>query len=302
MKRYVAASALLVGSLLLSGCLGPVAIRQGFQDYSQTLHYNAQQQMLLNLVRLKYREMPFFLKVGALSVNYEMEVGGVLGIADLRDGNTPVGLDVEPRVLEKPTVTYTPVEGDSFVKQILAEIDPNVFFLLLRSGWHAKALCQLLVEDVTTTSGRALSDAELAALFDGLDTAQQNKTLQIVPDGGAGKQPVLHAHGAQWALSQFHFRSFLDVMYALAKNVEVPESQQQWVEPVRRPNGLIQVSSSRFEPSDAYVSVKHHGHYFSISQRDVASKNTFALLQILYQIQAGDIKAVQPVLTLPIGN
>jgi len=60
----------LVSMLLLAGCSVPSrSIRSTFADYNQTIQFNESQEMLLNLVRLKYRETPLFLKVGALSTS-----------------------------------------------------------------------------------------------------------------------------------------------------------------------------------------------------------------------------------------
>lgn len=300
MKPSLWLSSGLLCCTFLTGCIGSTVIRHNYQDYSQTLHYNAQQQMLQNLVRLKYRETPFFLKVGALSVNYELQVRGLLGVEDLHDANSPIGIEAEPTVLEKPTVTYTPVEGNAFVKQMLAEIDPNVFALLVRANWPIKTLCLMLVENVSDADGKRLNAADFNTLLTALDAAQKTHDLQLQREKD---QPItLVTPTVSVPLSRFRFRSFLDVMYELSKNITVPAGQQTWVRPTRDSNGLMQVQSSWLAPHNEYVSVKHNGYYFSIAQNDVVSKDAFALLQVLYQMQAGDIQSVQPVLTLPVGN
>ena len=50
------------------------------------------------------------------------------------------------------------------------------------------------------------------------------------------------------------------------------------------------------------VSVKYNDTWFSIAKNDIPSKDTFSLIKLLYQMQAGDIPTVQPLLTLPIAN
>ena len=50
------------------------------------------------------------------------------------------------------------------------------------------------------------------------------------------------------------------------------------------------------------VSVRYNGYYFSIARNDIRSKDTFALLKLLFAIQAGDVKTVQPILTLPVAG
>jgi hypothetical protein len=285
---------------LLSGCMGSTVIRQNFTDYSHTLHYNAQQQMLQNLVHLKYRETPFFLKVGALSVNYELEVGGTFGIDNLRDANTSVGLEMGPTFLEKPTVTYTPVEGDVFVKQMLKEIDASVFALLVRAGWPVELLCYLTVDSISGHAVNAPDNNPYKDIVKTLAVAQASQSLQIT--AGNGGVLMLDAGLLSIPMNTMHFRSFLDVMYELSKNVEVPDKHQSWVRANANPNGLIHIRPSIFKPADTYVAVVNKGYYFSIRQDDVASKDVFSLLQILYQMQAGDVKGMQPVFTLPVGG
>ena len=71
MRRAV----LLLALLPLCGCaIGSKAIRGNYNSYNQTIAINQNQQMLLNLVRLKYRETPVFLKVGALSTSYDFSL------------------------------------------------------------------------------------------------------------------------------------------------------------------------------------------------------------------------------------
>ena len=79
MKRI----ALLLCPVLLCGCtVGSKAIRSSYTSYNQTIAYNQNQQMLLNLVRLKYRETPLFLKVGALSTSYDFTASADLGTGE----------------------------------------------------------------------------------------------------------------------------------------------------------------------------------------------------------------------------
>ncbi len=54
-------------------------------------------------------------------------------------------------------------------------------------------------------------------------------------------------------------------------------------------------------PTGALVTVRYGGYYFSIMQNDLTSKNTFSLMKLLFQIQAGDIGSDAPILTIPVG-
>jgi hypothetical protein len=66
--------------------------------------------------------------------------------------------------------------------------------------------------------------------------------------------------------------------------------------------GVIRIASREDAPGDAYVRVRAHEHWFYIDARDVASKQTFALLETAYALQAGDVPPVTTILTLPIAR
>ena len=78
----------------LGGCaVTNKAVRTNYASYNETVHYNQSQQMLLNLVRLKYRELPMFLKIGALSASYSFQVDGSASLG----GTSPEMSDQEDR-------------------------------------------------------------------------------------------------------------------------------------------------------------------------------------------------------------
>ena len=48
--------------------------------------------------------------------------------------------------------------------------------------------------------------------------------------------------------------------------------------------------------------VRAHERWFYIDARDIASKQTFALLETAYALQAGDVPPVTTILTPPIAR
>jgi len=304
----------LVPLLALAGCsMASRSIRSTFADYNQTVHFNEGQEMLLNLVRIKYRETPLFLKVGALSSSYSFEAtaGANFGKAT---GGKAYGLDIGSSISSRPTITYTPIEGNTFVKQILAEIDRETFVLLVRSGWRISTLCHVLVERI----GDSLNDDDapsyerfksvVATLQEAQDANHIEFTLEndvlgmtVLTNkaalGSDEQKGEMQRHVVDFKMVQF--RSLLDVLYYLSKNTEIPEAHRTWVKP-SDPNGWMRIKVSEDEPEDALVWVRHEGYYYSIAHDDLKSKDTFALVQLLFQMQSGDIKSVQPILTLPL--
>ncbi len=121
---------------LLSGCtLGPRQIDKGKLEYNEAVQGAFQQEMLLNLVRLKYRETPEFLKVGGIAAQYTFE-GSAGSSLTLPEGGTKIlGLNGGVKRSERPTISYVPARGESFQKGLLAPIHIETLQLLCRTGW-----------------------------------------------------------------------------------------------------------------------------------------------------------------------
>ena len=134
----------------LSGCqstFGPSALHNTHPAYNQAIVNTLNEQMLLNLVRLKYRDKAFFLKVG--SVTASMSFGGNLGI----DGTAKFGATgslVEPSMgisyADKPTISYTPLQGEDFLKSVLSSIPLQAILVMTQSGWSVERIFGLCIE------------------------------------------------------------------------------------------------------------------------------------------------------------
>jgi hypothetical protein len=298
----------VISSLALAGCISSVgsqSIQRDYTPYNQTIAYNQSQQMLLNLVRMRYRESPLFLKVGAVSVSYGFELtGGARAGSVLAEKD--YGVEAGGSYSESPTVTYTPISGDKFVKQMLTEVDQSTLILLYRSGWPLETLCNVLVEQIgeSVNSEGEPSYAAFQATVNRLATAQRERRLIGVKDKDKVFLQIRDAKGEpeeMIPLESMQLRSFVDIMFFLAKNTRVPPEQQDQVRSSTG-NGWLDVNYTRDPPEDALVSVQYNGYFYAIARNDLRSKDTFSLLKLLFEMQAGDIKSVEPVLTLPLAR
>ena len=61
---------------------------------------------------------------------------------------------------------------------------------------------------------------------------------------------------------------------------------------------LLQVHSSLEEPDMAYVAIRGRGHWFYIDDRDLMSKRTFGVLQILLSLTDSGNAAKGPVVSI----
>lgn len=152
--------ALLLG-FGISGCtsFGPSAIGHSRTDYNVVLQKTSDEQMLLNLVRLRYRDRPLFLETSALTTQFKFSpsIGGSLsgGSGLSTSGSIKGEFDFE----EKPTVTYTPLQGKAYVKRVMSPISWQTLELLDNVGWRSDRVMRMCIQklnnlgNATTASG-----------------------------------------------------------------------------------------------------------------------------------------------------
>lgn len=132
---------------VLSGCMnfGPRAVQAGRADYNTVLRDGADEQLLVNLVRLRYRDRPYFLEVSAVTTQFsfspQVSASGAIGAQDAELG-AGVGYS------EVPTISYTPLQGDDFARRLLSPVSLEALVSLCHSGWSAERLLRLCVQRI----------------------------------------------------------------------------------------------------------------------------------------------------------
>ena len=155
-RHAKAAGALaLASALLLGACatrLGPRTIPAARFDYNERIARSQNDQLLLNLVRLRYRDTPVFLDVGAVIAQYTLDARvGVLPKVNVDGGSgTEFGVDLGGRYGEQPTITYQPITGAEFTQRLLTPISPQTLVLLSQSGWSIERLLMCCVDSINS--------------------------------------------------------------------------------------------------------------------------------------------------------
>lgn len=149
--RSVALLIATAGILVLAGCASPQfganALRQEYKPYNESLALSANEQILLNMVRLKYRDTPFFLEIASITSQprYQANVG--VGV-DLPDG--PGANVFKPNAglqySEGPVISYQPLSGENFIKRMLSPVPLEAILVLSQSGWSIERLLRVCVE------------------------------------------------------------------------------------------------------------------------------------------------------------
>jgi hypothetical protein len=179
LHRAPVALALSLGAAAaLGGCahIGPRTIPVDRFEYSTAVADSWKQQTLLNIVKLRYMDLPVFVDVSSIVSGYSLQtgvsVGGTLSSSKAVQGNfaTAGGQAV---YTDRPTITYTPLTGEKFLKSILAPIDPKNVFFLLQSGYEADFILALTVESLNGVRNRSVSGSGMREAEPGFTRALQ---------------------------------------------------------------------------------------------------------------------------------
>lgn len=129
------------------GCtLGPRQIHKGRLEYNQAVQESFREEMLLNLVRLRYRETPEFLAVGGIAAQYTFDGRANSSLSLPSGGRKSGALSGSLSRTERPTISYVPSRGEAFQKGLLAPIDLQSLELLARTGWSWERILRTTVQ------------------------------------------------------------------------------------------------------------------------------------------------------------
>jgi hypothetical protein len=171
-----------IACLLLSSCssLGPQRLPADRLDYADAVSSSWQRQMLLNIVKLRYGEMPMFLDVASVINQYAIE--GTAGVDLFPGGDRYVAGGA---FSDRPTVTYTPLTGEAFTKSLLTPLSPVAVFSLIQSGWPVERTLQICVRSINGINNqsaglvKSVADPEFIELLETLTRLQQGGGLAL---------------------------------------------------------------------------------------------------------------------------
>ncbi len=156
--RFVSAVLVAMVLWIVSGCgsIGPSSVNRDRFDYITAISDSWKQQTLLNIVRLRYADVPVFMEVGQVISSYELEstisAGGGLGDKSWRNAGGALGdflsFGAGGRYLDRPTVTYSPLTGPDFIKTMMTPFPPGAIIFLIEAGWPVDILLQVSAQAI----------------------------------------------------------------------------------------------------------------------------------------------------------
>lgn len=158
MKRPTfAAPGLAIALALVMGACQSMGSRRVAGDrfnYNEAIARSANEQLLLNMVRLRYGESLAFVDVTQVITQYRREFGADIGGDVDIPGDGSVGAGANARWSDQPTITYAPRTGAEFTNSLLTPIRPVTVFAMVQADWPSEQLLRRVVRSINGVAAR----------------------------------------------------------------------------------------------------------------------------------------------------
>ena len=138
-------------AVALTGCMGmgPGTLKQDRSNYNIAVQRTNDEQLLLNLVRLKYRDTPFFLEVSSVATQFTFSSSANAN-ATFPEGPAfnVFGLGAGVARTERPTISYSPLQGEKFIQRFLSPVSLQTVSLLFHSGWNIDRIFRVCFQHI----------------------------------------------------------------------------------------------------------------------------------------------------------
>ncbi len=137
----------ILASTMLSGCVGPRALRQSYVAYAESFATASNQQLLLNLARLRNEHPPHFLQMGGVTAQFDFR-GGLTGGYVNSDNIITRTLGLSLGGSESPVFSFTPLSGSAYSEMLLTPFDSKVLYSYANQNLPVSITVRLLVDQI----------------------------------------------------------------------------------------------------------------------------------------------------------
>ena len=186
--RHRAAIAVLAVAWLAAGCvsLGPDKLQTSHLSYNKAVQRAIMEEDLLNVVRLRYLDMPVSLSVSSIAAQttFQVGTGGQFGI---ERGDTAANILPDISYSDRPTITFTPAQGQQFLESLAQPIPLEILVRLAATHSGIDVMLRVAVASVNGITNRFdIASPE----FDRLAVDLRNLEVQNATRAGFLDRPV----------------------------------------------------------------------------------------------------------------
>ncbi|MFZ5440105.1 MAG: hypothetical protein ACOZQL_08860 [Myxococcota bacterium] len=194
----------VVAFLVLTGCagIGPGAIHRTRLSYNETVKTTSEQEMLLNIVRLRYGDTPSALAISNIAAQYELSAGvgaNPFFAAGADRSFTSVLPQANLGGADRPTISLTPLDDTEFARRLFTPLTLEGVVYLARTTWPIGTVFRLYLENLNwvpnaqTASGPTPALAPPGSAFN--EGARALNVLQQRGDIVFGSEPRVELLG-----------------------------------------------------------------------------------------------------------
>jgi hypothetical protein len=190
MARSFAAAGL---ACLLAACgsIGPGTVPHDRIDYASAIGNSWKEQTLLNIVKLRYADMPIFLEVAQVIAGYQLQstigtsfTAGNFNAAVVGPFTAMGNATAAGTYTDRPTVIYQPLTGVDFLRRLMTPIPPSSVLFVLQAGYSAERVMPIILASVNglTNGSNRLSraaDPRFTRLVELVSEGQLADSIQI---------------------------------------------------------------------------------------------------------------------------
>jgi hypothetical protein len=140
--------ALALAVLAASGCLGPNAVRWTRLRYNEAYRGSNDEQLLVNIVRLRYADSPVFIDLPNITSQFELAASGnyLGGKGYEYPGHTDLGFG-QMSARDTPTLSYHPREGKEIAKALLTPLSAEMLNVI-NAGANLEQFLLMAINDI----------------------------------------------------------------------------------------------------------------------------------------------------------
>jgi len=149
--------------LVFVGCssIGPGSVARDRFDYSSAIGESWKRQTLLNIVKLRYLDPPIFVDVSQIVSGYTLQTtassAGGVNWPQYGPAAGSLSLGAQGQYTDRPTITYTPLTGNKFIKGLMTPLSPDSVFFTIQSGWPADGVMFATVSEINGLKNQGTS-------------------------------------------------------------------------------------------------------------------------------------------------
>ncbi len=177
------------------GCsLGPRSLMHSRLRYNDAVKTTSEQQLLLNIVRLRYIDTPSSLAISSIADQQEVVAGlGIVpfftsaGAGDVGSYRNSILPQAQLSGTTRPTLSYTPLDDEEFTRRLFSPISLEGAAYLSKTTWPISTVFRLYLENLNwvsnaeTASGPTPAEPpDYATFLEGVQSLQRLRDRKLI--------------------------------------------------------------------------------------------------------------------------